>query len=446
MRRRLRRPVDAQERRLYRLLIVAAVAGRVPTSAMALIPTLLVQSAGGSLQTAGIATAAFLMVSGLSAPLRGRRVDRAGYGGGLVVPAVASCVIAVVVAALVGETVLAGPLGIGLLAAIGIAWPPIGIAVQKGWRTLRPSPADQEAVFALDVALQRISLVLGPLLAGALTAVASPRAALAAVAVLNAAAVGLIGALPLGRAAAAPRMRTRRRRLPQGPPRSLRTLLPTVLLTDAAIGFVQVGVPGFMASHGSAALAGPIVAVFLLASASGALLLSRLSFARPIDARYQLVVRASVLGLAPLSLVDTRAGLAAAAVFAGLAVAAKVPTAVALAARLTPADHHAETMGWLISASWVGVAIGAAVAGVVGDAFGPRAALTGVPVSAAIAAGFLYLRRHRLRADVEAADAAAASCPYSRCSSPTTGDSVKPPTLRTASSTPGMKETRSIVS
>jgi MFS family permease len=182
--------------------------------------------------------------------------------------------------------------------------------------------------------------------------------------------------------------------------------------------------------------------VFLLASAGGSLMLSRMSFTRPIDGRYQIVVRASVIGLVPLSLVDTRAGLAAAAVIAGLAVAAKVPTAIALAARLTPAEQHAETMGWLISASWVGVAVGAAIAGVVGDAWGPRAALTGVPVSAAVAAGFLFLCRHRLAADVAAADAAG----YSRCSSPTTGESVKPPTLRTASNTPGMKETRSIVS
>src|SRR3954451_12893291 len=171
-------------------LAFAALVGRIPISMVPLTYILLLRAVGESFALAGAVAAAFAVAAGLSAMPQGRLVDRLGQPRVLPVFGIAhaAATVAVLLAARGGAAAWAL---IALGALDGLAIPPLSASMRTLWPVLTGGGERLETAFALEAVLQEGFYIAGPLIVGAVVALASPDAA-----VVTAAARAVLGTLP----------------------------------------------------------------------------------------------------------------------------------------------------------------------------------------------------------------------------------------------------------
>ena len=207
---------------------------------------------------------------------------------------------------------------------------------------------------------QAVTGITGPVLASTLAAGLAPAAALGLMLALTGVAVVIIGR-PAGRpprtpAGNPPRRRSRRRfPLRSGAlNRSLRRLLVTAALTNAALTATEVALTAYVRHHHALWAAGPLLAEVSAGSILGSLLLG----ARTSAGRLPRLLACYAGGLGLL----TAAGLAAAPL-AGLFLGPTLATLFSQAAAAAPDGSGTETQAWLNSIMNGGAAAGAAATG-----------------------------------------------------------------------------------
>src|SRR5919198_2422659 len=222
-----------------RRLLSASVLGRLPLGMVGLALVLLVRDAGGSFGLAGLTVGAFSLGSGAVAPLMGRIVDRNGQTAVLLADALV-CTGAFVTFALVAGTG-PSPLLPAVSGLAGATMPPISACMRVLWSFLLGRGAELQTGFALEAIVQELIYIIGPLLVVGLIALASPTAAVLAIA-----AAVLIGTCLF---AATPASRTWRpgggRRDWAGALRGagVRTLLGVIGLVFVSFGMIEVSIP-----------------------------------------------------------------------------------------------------------------------------------------------------------------------------------------------------------
>ncbi|MDF5757902.1 MFS transporter [Spongiactinospora sp. TRM90649] len=358
------------------------------TQQVAAIGTVLVvKEATGSLTLGGVVAAAISLGAGLARPVQGRIIDRRGVRGVLVATAILH------VGALAGIVLAAGAGGpawalVALAFAAGVGLPPVSVSMRVDW-SARTAPDSRTTVYSLVFLVQELAILTGPLMFGALVAVASASLALGCVAALAGA-----GTLALARAlhAARPRGGGGARGRVLGRPGML-VLLGVDLMLGGAIGALEVGLPALASAHGAPAVAGVLVATLSAGGIVGAAVYGmRRWSARPA---VRLVWLMGWLGTAMAPLVVQVPLVAAGAVLlvAGITLTPALTTTSLIVDELVP-DSRAEAFGWLSTAIGAGGAGGAAVAGVVGEESGPSAAFA-VAVACALAGAALALLLRR---------------------------------------------------
>ena len=166
------------------LVLTAAQIGRLPLAASPLA-LLLFARESLSLVVSGALVAVFTAGMAVGAPVLARAVDRWRQPPILYGSALLSAVGYLIAAQAPGR-----PLMIGLGAALaGLGTPPLEACLRALWPALVP-PSMVHAAYALDVALQEIIFVAGPLVTLGAVAMAGPSAGLYAAALLQ-----LIGVL-----------------------------------------------------------------------------------------------------------------------------------------------------------------------------------------------------------------------------------------------------------
>jgi predicted MFS family arabinose efflux permease len=357
------------------LLLVASQVGRLPLGS-APLGLLLFARQSLSLSAAGLLVAAFTAAMAVSAPVLARGVDRWRQPPILYGSATLSGIGYFVVAFSGGNltVTLAG----ATLAGLGT--PPLEACLRALWPDL-VAPAAVPAAYALDVALQEVIFVAGPLVTLAATAAAGPAAALVT-----------IGLLQFGGVVVFARVRHARdwRGLPAarhwaGPLRAARFVVVVVgvVCTGAAVGSIPVAVTGYAEAAGSRSIAGWLLAAQAAGALLGGLLYTRASPAG--RARLPLLTGALAVGFVPLLATPQPTAMAGLMLISGLALP-PVLTAVFLAAdRLAPAGTAVEAFAWIFTAFAVGSASGSALTGPLtaagvryGFAFAPAAALLAV--------------------------------------------------------------------
>jgi MFS family permease len=210
------------------VLAVAFLALGVANTMTPVALVLFARSATHSFSTASLVLAASTAGGLLFGPARGRLVDRLGPRDAVLLLALPDIVTDV--AFIAGGH--AG-IGAGLLVALGFiagaVTAPAGAALRTVWSETLAESASRQAGYALMTMMQETTYIAGPLLAGALIAVWSPTAAVAASAVLS-----LVGAV----AFAAPQA-ARREPKPTKPgwlPALAGAGIRTVVGTSAAFG------------------------------------------------------------------------------------------------------------------------------------------------------------------------------------------------------------------
>ncbi|WP_277819650.1 MFS transporter [Streptomyces silvensis] len=389
----------------FRRIALTGLVSKLPSSMTGLVLLLLV-SRQHSYAVAGAAVSCAAVGQGLTAPARGRLVDRYAHR-----PVLLSCLgayllalgLLVVTARAPGAPVPGLPGSPGLpevpvlpvllvLAALsGATTPPVAVMMRAVWHRAA-GPAAMGPAMALDSAATGASLVVGPALAGWLGVSVSPLAPFLVVAVLSAGSVWLLTGLPT-----APRRapgRGPRSRMPSGMPSGmlsgpLRRLLAADILFVCAVTGMDVVLPRYAQEHGVTSYAGWCLGALSLGSVLGSLALgavpalakARWHGAAPLlcvfAAGAAVLACAAALSPTAVLLVCPVAGFAVGSVFAALRAAG---------GDLAPEGRVTETMSWLNTGDLAGGAAGAALFAQVAVADGAGTALAFVPPVALTAA------------------------------------------------------------
>jgi predicted MFS family arabinose efflux permease len=340
------------------LVLIASQVGRLPTAA-APLALLLFARQSVSLALSGIVVAVFTAGMAVTAPLLARAVDRRRQPPVLYGSSALSAAGYVLAAASDGRP---APLLAGALLA-GMGTPPLEACLRALWPNLVP-PADVTAAYALDIALQEVIFVVGPLVTLAAVAAAGPAAGLLAAGVLQLAGVAAFVAAPAVRAWHG-RPVHRHWAGPLRVPR-LVTLVLGIACVGAAVGSIPVVLTGYAEAAGDRGLTGWLLACQALGALVSGLLYTR---ARPGTPRRLPVLAACfTLGFLPLLLVPSPAPMFLLQAVCGLGLPPLLTAAFLAADRLAPPGTAVEAFAWIFTAFTVGSATGAATAGPLTDA------------------------------------------------------------------------------
>ncbi|GAA2855229.1 MFS transporter [Actinoplanes cyaneus] len=334
-------------------LLLASQIGRLPMASAPLALLLFAREAH-SLAVAGLVVGAYTAGMAVGAPILARIVDRwrqppvlwgsaalsgAGFllvacGGHALVPTLAGAVLG------------------------GLGTPPLEACLRALWPDLVAADV-VAAAYSLDIAVQEVIYVTGPLVTLLAVAIAGPPAGLVMAALLQLAGVAVFASTPVvgvWRAVAGVRHWA-------GPLRVARfvVILLGVVCAGAAIGSLPVVVTGYAEAAGNRSLSGWLLAAQAVGALAGGLVYIRV---RP-GGRWRLPLVTGMLaaGFVPLLAVPGAAMTAVLLAIAGFSLP-PVLTAVFLAAdRLTPAGTAVEAFAWIITAFTVGSAAGAAITG-----------------------------------------------------------------------------------
>lgn len=336
--------------------------GRLPLAMLTVAIVLLVHDTTGSFGSAGLVDAAFGVGLGIGAPLLGRAVDRVGQTPVLIVGALVSA------AALVGLVICAengAPTGAlaALGAAAGLSEPPLSGSMRALWPALAErAEVPVTAAFAFESVMVEAFFITGPLVAGAIVALASPAAA-----VIAAAGCSLAGSLSFAAAGSSrtwtPHREAHRSRL--GPLRSpgVLVLLSVGLPAGVAFGILSLALPSFAVGEGAPGAAGVLWALQAIGSAIGGLWVGARAWGAPAERRYAIFATAFAVGLAPLALAGNLVVLGILIAIGGLALAPVTAVGYELIDRAAPPGTSTETFSWIITANVGGSALGSALGG-----------------------------------------------------------------------------------
>jgi MFS family permease len=370
-------PVTASYRELFaepalRRLAWADVCARLPQG-MVSVALLLVVAQHEPMTVAALAVAAYTLGQAVTGPLRGRLADRYGL-----IPVATVCALgyAAALLALLVSALSAGPAGsdIGAAALAGLLNPPLSPGLRSLW-SARAGPRLRQTAFALDAAVFDLAYITGPVLASVLATGLAPAAALGLMLALTVAAV-----ITIARSShpAPPPARRRRpgSRLRPLRSRSLRELLLTAALANAALSATEVALIAYVRHHHALWASGPLLAEVSVGSIVGSLLLGARSAAPGIGGvseadgatrqfrRLPRLLSGYTGGLALLTVAGLYPPLlAVAAPVAGLCLGSTLATLFGAAAGAAPDGSGNETQAWINSIMNGGAAAGAALAG-----------------------------------------------------------------------------------
>jgi MFS family permease len=260
---------------VLRRLAVADALARLPQG-MVSISVLLVVAERASMAAAGLAVAGYTLGQAVTGPARGRLADRHGL---VPVAAVCGTAYALALLALLGGALAGAPAGllVATAATAGLVNPPLSPGLRSLWSAHAGAGLLQTA-FALDAAVMNLGYITGPVLASALATGIAPAAAVGLLLALTGTATILIGRPPSRRQTGPHPRPGRPRALGSG---SLRRLLLTAALADAALSAAEVALTGYARHHHVLWAAGPLLAEVSIGAILGSLLLGARSSASP---------------------------------------------------------------------------------------------------------------------------------------------------------------------
>ncbi|MEH1169002.1 MFS transporter [Micromonospora sp. CPCC 205539] len=363
-------------------VLSSAQVGRLP-SASGPLALLLFARQSLSLAAAGLLVAAYTAAMAVGTPLFARAVDRWRQPPVLWLSAVLSGTGFVFVA-----TGALGATGAAVGAAVaGLGTPPLEACLRSLWPDLLP-PAAVPVAYALDVAVQEIIFVVGPLTTLLAVALGGPSAGLVVAALLQLVGIAVFVCAPSVRAwrgISVARHWAGPLRAPQ-----FVVLLAGVAGTGMAIGGIAVAVTAYAEAAGDRHLAGWLLAAQAAGALTGGLLYTR---ARPGGPRrLPLLAAGLALGFLPLLLMPRPTLMAALLAVSGLALPPMLTAIFLRVDQLAMPGTVAEAFAWVATAFTIGSAAGSALTGLVaangvryGLAFAPVAALLSTIIMATLA-------------------------------------------------------------
>ena len=323
---------------------------------VALTILLAVERATGSDADAGLAVAAFMLGSGVLAPLRGRLVDR--NGGRVLLPAFTlgygGCIAALGV--LAGLKVPAWPLS-ALAMGAGASAPPLVASTRGAWASHAAGLMLRRAYAVMSVSSD-VTTIVAPGIA-AILFVWAPLGA-----VTLCAGCALLGATLIGPLTRPARVQATTVSRHAGSGSGMRLVVLVGAAMGVALGLVDVTVPASALAWHLPGLAGILLGAFAAGSVAGGLGFARHRWRVPAGKRY--LVSAFALGVLflPLMVASSPAVLGSLLVLSGLAYG---PVTVSLFETLDLATSvgATEALAWVTTAEALGGSLGSGAAGIV---------------------------------------------------------------------------------
>jgi predicted MFS family arabinose efflux permease len=377
-------------------LLAATLVVRLPLGINSLAVLLFVRQETGSFALAGAAAGGLSLGFAVGVPLQGRTVDR--FGLKTLLPAAFGHAFALALLIALGEADASGAALVATAFLTGVSFPPAAVVLRALWPTLlRDEPDLVPAAYALDSVVVQTLFVIGPLLTAALVALISPVAALATAAVCMV--VGTVAFLAARPPQPEHRPAEARGRDWLGALRSpgIRTVVLATLPIGIGMGAIQVGIPAFADEEAHPELAGVLLATWSATSAVGGLIFGTLARRGTLTSIHLKVTALIPLTFVPPVLATSPALMVLLIIPAGSLIAPFIATRNEIAERVAPEGTKTEALSWPITALTAGISGGAAIAGLLAEDPGWRAALASAVVAAAIGALVVALRRGTLK-------------------------------------------------
>ncbi|GHC89618.1 MFS transporter [Streptomyces flavofungini] len=362
-------------------------------SSMAGLSLLLLVSSTYSYGTAGVAVSCSTLGQGLTAPLRGRLIDRYPVG-----PVLLGCLFAhlTVTAALIVSARGGGNTTVvcALAAAMGSTAPPVAVMMRSLWHSATTGTTLSTAM-ALDASMMGAALIVGPVLASWLSLSLSPVMSYAAITAMTATTVTLVIKSP---AVPARSGRTGHWLGPLASP-SLRRLLVADALFVMAVTAVDVVLPIYAREEHAVELTGLYLGSLAVGSVLGSFALGAVPQLPSRSLELPVLLGVFAIGAAALAVATQFSPVAVltACPVAGLLIGSLFAVLRTRGGDLAPKGRVTETMSWLSTFDMAGGAAGAAVFAQLADSKGSRTALVAVPVLAVMAAAVSWRARTRQR-------------------------------------------------
>ncbi len=351
----------------------AGIIGRMPMAMYGLGTVLLISAGTGHYGVAGSVSAAGSLGGALCAPQLGRLVDRVGQHR-VLIPVCLVFVLAV--AGLVTAVTLHAPdwtlFACGM--AGGATMPQTGPMARARWSALLGGSPRLHTAFSLESVADELCFVIGPAAVTVLATQLNPAAGVGCAALF-----ALAGSLwfasqrstePPPRPAPRPGGVSGHRSRLAAP--SLVILVPVSVFLGAMFVTIDLSTVAFATRLGHKPLAGLILGVYALGSATGGLWYGSRTWRAPASRRMAVTLCLTVAGVCTFWAMPSLAVLAVLIYLCGLTIAPTLIAAFSLLESTARPGRATEAMTWLSTGISVGLAIGATAAGFILDAFGPR--------------------------------------------------------------------------
>ncbi|GAB3860441.1 MFS transporter [Nocardioides maradonensis] len=352
---------------------LAGLIGRLPISMVGLGIVLLAQNATGSYTVAGSLSATAMIAAAVFAIPQGRLMDRLGQG---VVLRVAITVWGIGLAGAMASLEAGWPRWTAyVLAAVsGAALPSVGTCSRARWaHVLAGDEAALHTAFSLEAVFDEVVFMVGPVAVTLLATGLAPVAGLVAALATGLGGTYVFAGLRSSEPPAHPRAGASGARAPI-PWGAIGALTVQTCALGVLFGAAEVVTVAFAQEHGHASAAGLLLACWSFGSLVAGLVSG--AYAGRVDQRTMLWVGALGMSLAsvPLVWIPSIGWMVVAMLVGGLAISPTMIAAMSLAKQALPQSRMTEGMAFLNTGLALGIAPGAALAGVVIDAHGASTA------------------------------------------------------------------------
>ncbi|MGP1247235.1 MULTISPECIES: MFS transporter [unclassified Serratia (in: enterobacteria)] len=376
----------------------AGLIARLPISMTGIGIITMLSQVRGSYWLAGAVAATFAFSMALLAPQIARAADR--YGQSRVLPYATGVSALALLLLLICTHYRTPDWTLFVFAALAGGMPSISAMVRARWSEIYRGTPQLHTAYSFESVLDEVAFIVGPPIAVGLSVALFPEAGPLAAALLLVAGVSAFAWQKSTQPPVYPRNNQRQRAILAMP--SMQILVLALIALGTIVGTVDVISVAFAEQQGQPAAASIVLSVYAGGSCLAGLIFGAIKLPSPLPQQFLYAAFATALTTLPLLWVHNVLTLAAAMFVAGLFFAPTMIVAMGLVERLVPPSRLTEGLTWMVTGLGVGVALGAALAGLAIDAVGIKAGfgvtLTAGLVVLLVAAGGYRLMRRTLAA------------------------------------------------
>ncbi|AUO01509.1 MFS transporter [Serratia marcescens] len=372
----------------------AGLIARLPVSMTGIGIITMLSQVRGSYWLAGAVAATFAFSMALLAPQIARAADR--FGQRRVLPYATGTSAIALLLLLICTRCQAPDWALFVFAALAGGMPSISAMVRARWSEIYRGTPQLHTAFSFESVLDEVAFIIGPPIAVGLSVSLFPEAGPLVAALLL---VAGVTAFALQKSTQPPvyTHNSERQRAILAMP-SMQILVLALIALGTIVGTVDVISVAFAEQQGQPAAASIVLSVYAFGSCLAGLIFGAMKIPVPLPRLFLYAAFATAFTTLPLLWVHNVLTLAAAMFVAGLFFAPTMIIAMGLVENIVPPARLTEGLTWMVTGLGIGVAFGAALAGLAIDAAGITAGFgvtltAGLVVLLVAAGGYRLMRR-----------------------------------------------------